>query len=103
MHISFQKVPKYILLDLDQDKQRKCNQMHEEIVPHNVQANMTDKDLVRSLFNNRVNLAYVINSDANLETIPMQGNLCKNASYEWLLLTIIDHSLFINDANLKYF
>ena len=69
--------------------------MLEKRIPHNLSPNMNDKDLVKSLFGNRVNLAYVIHSDAHQGANPMQGKLCKNASHEWLLLAFADQGLII--------
>jgi hypothetical protein len=56
-------------------------------MPHNLQHNATDKELVNSLFGKKMNLADVIQSDSNERVPIMQGKLCSNSSNEWMLLT----------------
>ncbi len=84
------KAPQYLLLDIDDNSRPICKQILENIIPHIVRNNATDKDLVQSLFANKLNPTYLTHSDSN-ETIPiMQGKLCSNSSNEWILFTILE-------------
>ncbi len=79
-----------MLLDIDNNSRPICKQIFQNIIPHIVRNNITDKDLVQSLFGNKFNPVYLTNSDSN-ETMPiMQVELCSNISNEWISFTILE-------------
>ncbi len=84
------KAPRYLLLDIDEESQPKCKQIFESSIPHSLRHNTTDKELIKLLFGDKINLAYVAHSDSNDRTSMMQGLLCSNTSNEWILLTIVE-------------
>jgi len=87
-------------LNINDDRQPICKQIFETIIPNIVRHNITDKDLVQTLFEKNFNPAYLTHSDKN-ETIPnMQGKLCSNTSNEWILLTILEKGIIVIIINI---
>jgi hypothetical protein len=82
-------------LDVDDNSQTKCEQIFESIIPHIVRHNITDKELVQSLFGARFNPVYLTHSDANKTTPIMQGKLCSNTSNEWIWFTFLEEGRII--------
>jgi hypothetical protein len=64
--------------------------MFETNIPHIARPNITDKDLVQSLFDNKLNQMYAWYSYSS-EAVPItRSKLCSNISNEWILFTILD-------------
>jgi hypothetical protein len=77
------------LLGIDGLSEPRCKPIFESSVPYSLQQNITDKELINSLFGKKINLAYVIRSYPKERAPIMQGKLCLNSSNEWMLLTIL--------------
>lgn len=95
LYFFFFIVPGYLLLDVDDNGKSKCKEIFEIIIPHVAQPNITDKELVKSLFGYKFNPAYLTHSDSNESLSLIQSKLCSNITNEWILFTILEKGSII--------
>ncbi len=77
-------------MDIDGNSEPQCKQIFENVIPNIARHNITDKNLVRLLFGNKIHPVYVTHSDTNETITMMQAKLCSNTSNEWILFTILE-------------
>lgn len=93
-------VPRYLLLSVGGRAHPMCRAIFERILPTTESDNFTDADLIKSLFGNQQNSAFVSISTTDKSMSTMRGKFCSTASREWLLFTTFDdgnpHSFVMN-------
>jgi hypothetical protein len=89
-------------LGVNGNSKPECKQIFENVIPNIARHKITDKNLVQSLFGNKIHPAYVTHSDTSETIIMMQAKLCSNNSNEWILFTILEKGDIIRYFHYTY-
>jgi hypothetical protein len=85
-------VPRYLLISFGGRRRTICQPIFERIIPNTESDTNADGTLIKSLFGNRQNPAFVSISTTNKSMPRMRGKFCSTASSGWILFTTFDES-----------